>query len=273
MSMRRRAFTPNGLPAVRKCKSLGFTLIELLVVVGIIAMLVAILIPSIHNARLRAQEAVCASDTRSLTQACLAYAIDSQGLLPDLSLPQGVDIVNPTSIPDVADQVYYIFTYWRKILENSYGIHRDQWYSPTNATWNSSDEAGLYNWNAVRTVIGRFYLTSYKANGDWLFNGTTLVGEPIPASERPLFARRVNSRSHWSLMWTDLNREWHSYSPGVIDWTITGSDRIGSNHLYGGIHDIPTGSHESHIDGHVEWVTGDQFKVRSCPNNQCNLWW
>ena len=51
----------------------GFTLIELLVVVAIIALLVAILAPSLQKARAQAKMVVCANNQRNLALAFLLY--------------------------------------------------------------------------------------------------------------------------------------------------------------------------------------------------------
>jgi prepilin-type N-terminal cleavage/methylation domain-containing protein/prepilin-type processing-associated H-X9-DG protein len=58
----------------RKRRSRGFTLIELLVVVAIIALLVAILLPSLSRAREAAKTAVCNSNLRSFSSAFEIYA-------------------------------------------------------------------------------------------------------------------------------------------------------------------------------------------------------
>jgi prepilin-type N-terminal cleavage/methylation domain-containing protein/prepilin-type processing-associated H-X9-DG protein len=61
---------------------LGFTLIELLVAIGIIAVLIAILLPSLRKARRAAQTAQCLSNERQLMTACILYANEWRGTLP-----------------------------------------------------------------------------------------------------------------------------------------------------------------------------------------------
>ena len=61
----------------------GFTLVELLVVIGIIAVLIAMLLPVLHKAREQGSRAVCASNMRQIALAALAYAQDDKrGTLP-----------------------------------------------------------------------------------------------------------------------------------------------------------------------------------------------
>jgi prepilin-type N-terminal cleavage/methylation domain-containing protein/prepilin-type processing-associated H-X9-DG protein len=60
----------------------GFTLVELLVVIGIIALLISILLPSLSKARRAANSLSCAANLRSIVQGMQIYATQYKGFYP-----------------------------------------------------------------------------------------------------------------------------------------------------------------------------------------------
>ena len=76
----------NELGGTRRWCPAGFTLVELLVVIGIIAVLIALLLPVLNVARESARSASCSSNLRQLHLASLLYAGDNRGYLPPAHL-------------------------------------------------------------------------------------------------------------------------------------------------------------------------------------------
>ena len=75
--------------AYRSFSPRAFTLVELLVVIGIIALLISMLLPTLGRVRDQANGVKCSSNLRQLVTACLMFAQDHKGRLPGNENDQG----------------------------------------------------------------------------------------------------------------------------------------------------------------------------------------
>jgi prepilin-type N-terminal cleavage/methylation domain-containing protein len=73
-------YFPVSAPPPRRSR--GFTLVELLVVIGIIAVLIAILLPALSKARDHANRVACTSNLKQLMTAVLFYTNENHYYLP-----------------------------------------------------------------------------------------------------------------------------------------------------------------------------------------------
>jgi prepilin-type N-terminal cleavage/methylation domain-containing protein len=79
----------------------GFTLVELLVVIGIIAILIAILLPALSRAREAAKKTTCLSNIRQLGDSFRLYAAQNKDIIP-------IGCVGNTTISTAEKQFSYV---------------------------------------------------------------------------------------------------------------------------------------------------------------------
>jgi len=122
----------------------GFTLVELLVVIGIIALIMAILLPALSKARQAGLKASCASNVRQICAALTAYSNDNKLHLPTYATAGPLGQYN-WDIPTAA----------RNQLMK-YGLPRKAFYCPANRDQNR-DIFWTYHTDAQWCVTGYFF--------------------------------------------------------------------------------------------------------------------
>ncbi|MCY2951716.1 MAG: prepilin-type N-terminal cleavage/methylation domain-containing protein [Planctomycetota bacterium] len=99
---------PGGVRRVRRFGGGGFTLVELLVVIGIIALLVAILLPALSRAQEAARMVKCLANLRTTAQAAIMHANDHKGYMPvaGATFTPTVQMATPSGLGDPYQRRY-----------------------------------------------------------------------------------------------------------------------------------------------------------------------
>ena len=163
----------------------GFTLVELLVVIGIIAVLIALLLPVLGQARQSARRTACLSNLRQLTAAVISYAIDHDGRVVSSDTNDrgtwdtsgdGIDTIrhgalsayvkNPAIYLCPNDNVHY----WRTYSMNDY----------FNGTWDPPNYPKVKYLTAIKNPVATYvFIEEFDARG---YNEGSFVIDKYPGN-------------------------------------------------------------------------------------------
>jgi len=264
-------FTPVERSGVIRGKRTAFTLVELLVVIGIIALLVGILMPSLSRARQEAQRVTCQSNLRQLYALTVIYQGENKNYYPVPTWPLS-DIFNEVpSVPSTDTKI------WFNAL-------------PKFAGQEPMGDAGIYTHldpkGADPTVLGcptaralHYQRRTYAMNENlsqgaihfWVTVGPS--GPPPPGIQpknwglKPEYLKQLKPLGSgeslmWNWTWIPLYMDgfWHEhlYTPGVFQFVeyrgmglfagwLAQNRAKPSNPHNGGMNVV-------FLDGHVEWA-------------------
>ncbi|HMO25053.1 MAG TPA: prepilin-type N-terminal cleavage/methylation domain-containing protein [Tepidisphaeraceae bacterium] len=156
----------------KRRRSHAFTLVELLVVIGIIALLISILLPSLSRARASAQSVKCLSNLRQIGMALLMYANDNKGRVPPMEAFYDDTTVSPAGrywINVLTDRNYMKAT--ENESQNAFvcpstrpEVNTAFWIAPPTRV----SDPGFFPYFSTLNETTVFHSTSYAVNGTWV---------------------------------------------------------------------------------------------------------
>jgi len=266
----------------------GFTLIELLVVVAIIAVLVAILLPSLNLARELARRAVCGSNLHHNIAGMLMYAIDNKGsLLParlrgrqpavhnnyaETLYPFAMEYAGGSpgiyECPNVAPIVGPQFAEWKKHLD-------DPSYTPNLYVAEGKYYVDYGAYGQMCTAVGQN--ARWDAGFTFDLYGVGLNPEAVPSkdSDPPGWVTFCDVSAQAISYVGDSDPfespNWWYRAPhvrgqrGFISFRTPGINWYHQAEITGGNH--------AFVDGHTEWIAKPKLDVVIANPGTWQYWW
>jgi len=252
----------------------GFTLIELLVVISIIALLVAILLPALTQARESARRVLCSAQLRQWGIAITVYVNEYDQVVPRTSRYHTTNPY-PSLYPRTAalaaasgnDHALPALTIQEYLPTNSEDVTTGGlsglWFCPSNALAGGNLQAlsteGTFN------AIGAVQ-THYSFFGQVSQMTATEVTRPEELTDDELDPGRVlmaDEIFRWGSFWWAYN---HGTEGPASHWT-------GRNIKMENSVPMIAGNYRLYGDGHVKWITAEELNIPALAANSTQASW
>jgi len=203
------------LTSKKSCARLAFSLVELLIVMVVIAVLVAVAVPSFIRFCGNSAQAVMASDLRQHATVFTTYTADLKGFLPYFTDP----VNSPTTLTDpigghVWPQVFYFSasTLWPLVLTLSYyegNVNHPSFRSPDPRTGRRSGGSSRFSYSYPCVYIADPKYFSQDRRDDRLQLRATQLSEVLFTSDKAL----IVNQNWWQQSWGENGMPSRDHGP------------------------------------------------------------